>query len=149
MAKNFHEVVQLIVRENPRYEPGAYFLVREGLDSTLRALKPGHRRQPAHVSGQQLSEGLRAHILDQYGPMSRTLLDTWGIRSTEDFGKIVFTLIDYGILAKNERDRMEDFQDVFDFEEAFEFPFLSKEDRRARQRVRKLQLRPAERPDSN
>ncbi len=149
MAKNFHEVVQLIVREDPRYEPGAYFLVREGLDATLRALKPARRREPTHVSGRQLSEGLRAHILDQYGPMSRTLLDAWGIRSTEDFGKIVFTLIDYGILAKNAEDRMEDFQDVFDFEEAFEFPFLSKEDQRARQRIRKLRLRPAEHPDSN
>lgn len=149
MAKNFHEVVQLIAREDSRYEPGAYFLVREGLDATLRTLKPERRRQPVHVSGRQLSEGLRAHILDQYGPMSMTLLDTLGVRSTEDFGNIVFTLIDYGIFAKNEDVRIEDFREVFDFEEAFEFPFLSEEDRRARRRIRKLQLRPAERPDTN
>lgn len=149
MAKNFHEVVNLIMREDPRYERGAYLLVREGLDATLRTRKSGRGRQPAHVSGRQLSEGLRTHILDQYGPMAKTLLETWGIRSTEDFGNIVFTLIDYGILAKNEDDRIEDFREVFDFEEAFEFPFLSKDDRRARKRIREMRLRPAERPDTN
>ncbi len=58
--------------------------------------------------------------LDRYGPMARTVLEHWGIHTTEDIGDIVFAMVDFGILTKQDEDRREDFRDVFDFAEAFE-----------------------------
>ncbi len=146
MPKNFQEVVRLIVQEDTRYDSGAYYLLREGLDATIRAMKTARAmRNVRHITGQELAEGLRKWLLEQYGPMAKTLLETWGIHSTEDFGHIVFTLVDYGILAKNESDTIDDFKDIYDFATAFEYPFLSTADRRARERKRKRILREAKR----
>jgi len=52
--------------------------------------------------------------------LSRTVLQHWGIHSTEDLGDIVFALVECGVLIRQEGDSREDFRDVFDFEEAFE-----------------------------
>lgn len=137
MAKNFLEVVRLIAREDPRYEPGAYFFVREGLDFTLRRretkMRPGGAA-PRHVDGGQLCLGIRDYALEQYGPMAYTLLREWGLRTTIDFGHIVFNLIEYEVFAKNETDAIEDFMEVYSFQEAFQKPFLPRVTRRFNQR---------------
>lgn len=77
-----------------------------------------------HVSGRELSEGLRHFALDRFGPMAKTVLNEWGIRKSDDFGEIVYNLIDYNVFSKTDTDRREDFASVFDFEEAFVKPFL-------------------------
>jgi uncharacterized repeat protein (TIGR04138 family) len=76
-----------------------------------------------HVSGRELLEGLRAHALDQFGPLAKTVLESWGVHRCTDFGDIVFTLIEYNIFSKTENDRREDFADIYDFDEAFVKPF--------------------------
>lgn len=73
-----------------------------------------------HVSGQELCLGLRALAVEKYGLLARTVLHGWGVRSTEDFGKIVYAMVDAGLLRTSEDDSMEDFQGVYDFDEAFE-----------------------------
>lgn len=124
-GKNFNEVVQLIRRDDPRYEVGAYHFIRQALDYTLKKVREADgARSNRHVSGVELSEGIRDFALDQYGPMTLTLLNEWGIERTQDFGEIVFNLVDYEVFGKTEDDRKEDFVDVFDFSEAFEQPFL-------------------------
>jgi uncharacterized repeat protein (TIGR04138 family) len=75
------------------------------------------------VSGQELLEGIREFALEQYGPMTFALLEGWGLRRCEDFGEIVFHLVDYGVLGKTEQDRREDFAGGYDFREAFLRPF--------------------------
>ena len=55
----------------------------------------------------------------RYGPLARTVLDRWNVRCTADFGKVVFALIDVGVLRKTEDDSFEDFVDVYAFDEAF------------------------------
>ena len=65
-------------------------------------------------------EGVRRLAMEQFGPLARTVLEYWGIHSTDDLGEIVFDLVDMGVLVKNPRDRPEDFADVFDFEEVFD-----------------------------
>lgn len=131
---DFDEVVELICKEDPRFDPKAYTFTRHGLDHTVKELKrrDGERAQKSlHVSGPELLEGLRAYALDQYGPLTLTVLNGWGIRSCGDFGDIVYSLIEYRVFSKTERDRREDFSEVYDFDEAFVKPFLPKRPRPA------------------
>ncbi len=107
-----------------KYPPAAYSLVQEGLRATVRALAEHDEGfgESRHVSGQELCLGIRDHVLEQYGPLARTVLQSLRINSTEDFGRIVFTLVDVGLMRKTEEDSMDDFAGVFDFEEAFASP---------------------------
>jgi uncharacterized repeat protein (TIGR04138 family) len=104
----------------------AFDFVREGLRLTSQTLHgkpeeldaaPDERR---HVSGQQLCMGLRDLGVQRYGLLARTVLGRWGIRKTEDFGTIVYSLIDRGELRAGDSDSIDDFKGVFDFVEAFE-----------------------------
>ena len=76
-----------------------------------------------HVTGQQLCEAMRRYAHEQYGRLAKQVLNHWGITSTGDFGEIVFNLIEIGQMRKTPDDRREDFDDVFDFDEAFEHGF--------------------------
>lgn len=72
-----------------------------------------------HVTGQELCEAARRLAIDQFGLMAKSVLNHWGIRSTSDFGEIVYNLIRIGQMRKTPEDRREDFDDVYDFETAF------------------------------
>ena len=123
-GKNFHEVIQLICKEDSRYEPGAYNFLRQALDFTLGRIREEEKTtQHRHVTGQELSAGIRDFALGQYGPMTHTLLEQWGLTRTEDFGEIVFNLVEYGVFGKTDTDSREDFVAIFDFETAFKKPF--------------------------
>ena len=126
-ATDFNAVVDVICKEDPRFDRKAYTFVREGLDRTVKDLRKKERSRPAgprHVSGLELLEGLRAHALDQFGPLAQTVLHAWGVRRCRDFGEIVFNLIEHNVFSKTESDRREDFDGTFDFDEAFVQPFL-------------------------
>jgi uncharacterized repeat protein (TIGR04138 family) len=122
---SFAESVDEIVKHDGRYDRDAYLFVREGLDYTVKLLKKENAPKPAmrHVSGQQLLEGLRQYALEQFGPMTKTVFTHWGVNRCEDFGEIVFNLVENGVLGKTEQDRREDFRGGYDFEEAFVRPF--------------------------
>ncbi len=109
------EVLRRIQERNPRFHGKAYLFLLAALQSVMERLG-----EPRHISGRELAVGVRDLALREFGPMARTVLEHWGIHSTEDLGDIVFTLVECGILVKREEDRPEDFRDVFDFEEAFE-----------------------------
>lgn len=109
------EVLQSLRGRLPRYAEEAYLFVLSALHFTLKNLD-----EPRHISGRELAEGARHLAIERFGPMARTVLGHWGMHSTEDVGAIVFALVDCGILIKQPTDRPADFQDVFDFEEAFE-----------------------------
>lgn len=130
----FLDAVNEICRRDPRFHPEAYFLVREALDFTVKMYRRAHHQGPRHVTGRELLDGIRQFTLKEYGPMSRTLLTEWGVTKTEDFGEIVFNLVECGKLGKTEQDRREDFAGGYDFEEAFVRPF--EPPRRERQRKR-------------
>ena len=80
-------------------------------------------RLERHLTGQQLCEAIRQHALEQYGYMAKVVLNSWGVTSTSDFGEIVYNLIRLGWMKKSDGDRREDFDDCFDFSEAFEQKF--------------------------
>jgi uncharacterized repeat protein (TIGR04138 family) len=84
--------------------------------------KPGRsrrRRAERHLTGQELCEAARQYALQQYGYLARTVLATWGLKSTDDFGELVFNMIDIGQMRKTRHDKREDFHGVYDFREAF------------------------------
>jgi uncharacterized repeat protein (TIGR04138 family) len=123
---DFSEIVDLICKEDTRYDKRAYFFVRQGLDCTVRSLKkndPARLQRSPHVSGPELLDGLRLHALDQFGPLTKTVLESWGVRRCADFGEIVFNLIEYNVFSRTESDRREDFAELYGFEEAFVKPF--------------------------
>jgi uncharacterized repeat protein (TIGR04138 family) len=105
------------------FPPAAYHFVRQGLDHTSRMVHgEGESAPPSgsrHITGQQLCLGLRDFAIRQYGAMARTVLARWHINNTSDFGRIVYAMIDAGMLHKTDEDSFADFESVFDFEEAF------------------------------
>jgi|TARA_B100001250_G_scaffold402561_1_gene415823 uncharacterized repeat protein (TIGR04138 family) len=123
-AFDYNEVLDQILDKDDRYHRDAYYFIREGLDSTQHKLaKDAGGNEPRHISGQELTNGLRQYAIDNYGPMTKTLLNEWGVNSTEDFGEIVFNLVENNLLAKTENDSREDFANGFDFNEAFVVPY--------------------------
>ena len=124
--QSFDEAIDEIVRRDSRYASDAYLFVREGLDFTVKMLKKNSHGTPAqrHVSGQELLDGLRQYALEQFGPMAKTVLAHWGIQKCQDFGDIVFNMVEKSILGKTEQDRREDFKSGYSFDEAFVKPYL-------------------------
>ncbi|MBI4716860.1 MAG: hypothetical protein HY763_03575 [Planctomycetes bacterium] len=76
-----------------------------------------------HVSGRELSWGLRDLALQRWGMLARTVLESWGLRSTADFGAVVYGFIEFKWMQKQPQDRIDDFQEVYSFDEAFQYPF--------------------------
>ena len=72
-----------------------------------------------HVSGRELLFGIRDLAKQHFGLMAVTVFAEWGVRSTEDFGRMVFELIEAGEMRKTEDDQLEDFVDVYDFQKSF------------------------------
>jgi uncharacterized repeat protein (TIGR04138 family) len=122
----FADDVRTLCAADDRYAPDAYFFVREALDYTVKSLNKPTDGPKRHVSGRELLDGIRAYALNEYGPLSLRVLHNWGVTRTEDFGEIVFHLVEAGRLGKTDSDTREDFAEGYDFEEAFAAPFRAR-----------------------
>ena len=120
---NFDEAVELILTRDPRFARDAYTFVREALDYTQKIIGKETHGQIRHVSGQELLDGIRQFALQQFGPMVVTVFEEWGVSHCRDFGDIVFNMVEIGLLAKTDKDTRDDFQNGYDFTEAFRKPF--------------------------
>ena len=124
-----------IAKKDGRYHFESYIFIQQGLVYAQFELGMGLPRpfgledddeelaEPppeAHLTGQQLCEAIRLYALDMYGLMAKVVLNNWGVKTTGDFGNIVYNLIEIGEMTQSEADRREDFADVYDFEQAFE-----------------------------
>jgi uncharacterized repeat protein (TIGR04138 family) len=105
---------QIRLRES-RYTEGAYLFVLAALEFKQSQLNP--RR---HVTGRELAFACRDLAIQRYGVMARVVLERWGVRSTEDIGAVVFTLVELGYLASLPTDTRDQFENVYDFREAFD-----------------------------
>ncbi len=114
MNKDFETTLEEINASDSRYKADAYYFVMEALSYTQNKIK--ERR---HVTGEELLSGIKELLLEKFGPMTVTVLEYWGIKSTEDFGHIVFNLVNNKVLSKTEEDKIEHFRNVYDFDEAF------------------------------
>ncbi len=123
MPRSAHDI---LAKAGP-YPLAAYQFVQEGLRFTVRRVAEERAQGGGmeglsgseHVSGQQLCMGLRDHAIEQFGMLARTVLEHWSIRRTDDFGRMVFAMIEAGAMSKTPQDSPEDFAGVYDFDEAF------------------------------
>jgi len=110
-----HMALRAAVEKNPRYHVDAYRFICEAVDYTCTKL--GERRD---VSGRELLEGICELGLARFGYLARIVFEHWGIARTDDFGAMVFTLVEVGLLGKSPRDSMADFHEVFDLRQALD-----------------------------
>lgn len=116
------------LRRKANFPQEAFQFVQDGLrhtaemvhgESAIKEPARGHIGPERHVNGPQLCLGLRDFAIQKYGMLARTVLERWGVRRTDDFGRIVFAMIESGLLRKSEDDAEADFHAVFEFDEAF------------------------------
>lgn len=122
---DFQQRFLQLLDDDPRYKPEAYQFVRDALNFAQGELHMGGTpgTPESHLTGQQLCEAIRQYALQQFGYMAKVVLKSWGIETTSDFGNIVYNLIDIGMMKKSESDRREDFDEVYDFEQALQRDF--------------------------
>ena len=119
----FAEALESLVAHDPRFQRDGYIFLRDALDFTTKQQKKIKGVSVRHVTGPELLDGVRQYALKEFGPMVMTVFDSWGIRSCEDIGHMVFNLIGAGVFGKTEQDSIQDFKNVYDFKEAFVKPF--------------------------
>ena len=112
---DFEAAIAEIRTRDPRYAREVYIFVFESLAYTQRALGRSH-----HVTGQELLDGIRALAQEQFGYLARTVFNEWGVHTTGDFGRLVFNLVQANLMGKQDSDTPEDFENHYDFAEAFE-----------------------------
>lgn len=130
------QAMRNLLEEDPRFKIEAYQFIRESLqyahehldlilvdDSGAVAADEPSSAGSRHLTGQQLCEACRLYAIEQYGYLAKMVLENWGIHSTSDFGELVYNLIRIEQMRKSDTDRREDFDDVYDFEDAFEPKF--------------------------
>lgn len=108
-------VLDSICHRDPRYKIDAYTFVLAALNFTM-----GNLKRRGHVNGRELTLGIRDFAIAEYGRLARTVFEHWGVKKTEDFGNIVFNMVETGVLGKTETDSIEDFREIFDFKKVFE-----------------------------
>lgn len=122
MQNKPNKTIEEILRQDGRYPPEAVHFVRDGLAHAIKRFHPevaGDPNARRHVSGGQLCQSLRELCLQRWGLMTCSVLRRWNINGTVDFGEIVFLMIDNGWMQKEPDDCLEDFDEVYDFDEAF------------------------------
>jgi uncharacterized repeat protein (TIGR04138 family) len=125
-AIQFEESIAAILKREKRYDVQAYFFLKDALDFTLKRVSEEYPESSRHVSGKELLEGFRDCALEQFGPMAATLMEEWGIEECRDVGNMVFRLIEEQIFGKQESDKPEDFEGLFDLNSSLREPFLPK-----------------------
>lgn len=113
-----------LTRQDPRFAYEAYDFVCDAVTYTQDRLGRGAGEDDAdadadhHVSGAELLRGACDLAVRDFGMMAAVVFRQWGVRTTGDFGEIVFRLIEVGRLGKSDRDGPEDFRDLFDLDKA-------------------------------
>ncbi|MBN1884585.1 MAG: hypothetical protein JW876_03540 [Candidatus Krumholzibacteriota bacterium] len=102
-----------------RYDAAAYAFVMEAAERAI-----GERR--GTVTGNELLDTIRDVAVERFGPMAKSVFEHWGVTETRDFGRVVYDLIDAGLLGENEGDSIEDFGDVYEFGQAFETDYFER-----------------------
>jgi uncharacterized repeat protein (TIGR04138 family) len=114
MSADFYQKIEGVLTKDARYKADAYEFVMQALWFTQKRLD-----RQSDVSGQELLEGIREFALEQYGPMAKAVFQHWGINKTDDFGEIVFNMVEVGLMGKSEKDSPDDFKNFYDFNQAF------------------------------
>ena len=115
------ETLEQIAADDGRYDARALKFVYEGLAATIEKLREHEDAEhPRHISGQELAQGLAEVAMQRWGRLAALVLGGWGVRTTRDFGEIVYLMITHGWMTSQDTDSIEDFDNVFDFAAVFE-----------------------------
>ncbi len=110
MQYSFEDAVQAIMNKHGEYAPDAYDFARKALDFTTEHMDKSE--ESPHLSARELYMGACAYALEEYGPLAADVLEFWGISSSQDFGNIVYNLIEVGIFGKQKDDSPEQFNNL-------------------------------------
>ena len=80
-AAQFEHAIEKILNRDQRFDPHAYLFLKDALDFTLKRAAESNDGNTRHVSGQELLIGFRDLALQEFGPMSGTLMSEWGLLS--------------------------------------------------------------------
>lgn len=120
MDAELAERVEQAIRADGRYPPEAFEFLNQGLERAVRDKGPELVAEGSrHVSGQELCVALRRLAVERWGPLAGAVLRSWNIRATRDFGEMVYLMIEIGLMGKQDSDSIDDFNNVYDFREAF------------------------------
>jgi uncharacterized repeat protein (TIGR04138 family) len=113
--------MEQVIQEDGRYPLDAFAFLHDGLAKAVQGVYGDQAATEGqhHVSGQQLCNALRELALERWGMLAQTVLNRWNIRATIDFGNMVYLLIEGNFMRKTDEDSVEDFRDVYDFDQAF------------------------------
>lgn len=120
---HFDVAVKNVLQHDDRFEADGYQFLKEALDHTIKSLRKEELVEHRHVSGPELLRGVVACAVEKFGSMAVAVLESWGIRSGEDVGAMVFNLIEVGAFGRSEEDAPEDFHGVLDLREELLAPF--------------------------
>lgn len=114
------EQIRMLALKDGRFSPEAFRFLFESLPHAMRlAGKENAEGAERHVSGQEVLAGMRAYARQLFGPLAGAVWRSWGVRQTLDWGRIVFLLVENGMLNRQDSDSVEDFRAGFDFDEVF------------------------------
>ena len=111
--------IEELTSQDRRYPAEPYHFVFEALDHALTGRR-SRFRPSRHIGVPELLDAIRDLALEQFGPLACCVFESWGVFATEDFGEIVFSLVDHDLLNRNECDRKEEFEGGYSFREVFE-----------------------------
>ncbi|MAE77027.1 MAG: hypothetical protein CMJ85_09185 [Planctomycetes bacterium] len=117
MTECLEDKIVEVCQRDSRYRRNAYLFVLDALDLTIQRISRSGRNR--HVGGRDLLVSIRDLGAQRFGPMAKTVFNQWGVVATEDFGQMVFNLIDVGLLQRRQQDTIHDFADGYDFERVF------------------------------
>ena len=122
--------VQSIRQRDRRFSRHAYYFVLDALDYTMARMgKDMLTGEDRHVGGRELLHFIQDFAADQFGPMAKLVFERWGLHNSDDFGEVVFNLIDAELLSRRPTDSRLDFVDGFDFVHTFQERYRERLDR--------------------
>ena len=122
MDDQFLKDIEDLAESDGRYTKAAYLFIYDALQYTVEKMgKESLPKQQRHVSGRDLVRAISEYGMDQFGPLTASVFEHWGVRETRDFGEIVFNLVGANMMSKTENDCIDDFVGVYDFADEFDW----------------------------
>lgn len=114
--------IEALAERDGRYRKEAYLFIYDALQYTVEKLGRAQlTKDQRHISGRDLLRGVSDFGMEQFGPLTRPVFSHWGVTTTRDFGEIVFNLVNANLMSKTDEDCLEDFTEVYDFAEEFDW----------------------------
>ena len=125
MAEEIKKNLEQIAALDSRYSIGMIKFVHHGLGLTVEQLHGdvAEELRSPHITGRELCLSLANLGVKNWGRLAKVVLNYGGIKTTRDFGEIVYLLIRHNWMCARPEDSIEDFDNIYNFENVFEKNF--------------------------